>query len=171
MAFISHGLPLRRASSRLPTRQLAAVRCVASPPDDTKDTGVSKSQIRAARIITPDSAPSKQHPETPPPQPPPTPPTPPPGPEWARTLAGFAAAISLIVLLSTATGGGLENESNDSVLQMVSDFLFGPRFLISAGMGLSAFIQALTGFGFAIVSVSCLRSCHLSSIVVLTLFV
>lgn len=152
MAFVSHGLPFRRAS-RLPTRQFSAVRCVASPPDDTED--VSKSLIRAARIVTPDSLPSKQHPEAPQPQPPPTPPpTPPPGPEWVRALGGFAAAIGVVVLLSVLTGGGLENESNDSVLQLVNDFLFGPRFLISAGMGLSALIQALTGFGFAIVSVS-----------------
>lgn len=46
--------------------------------------------------------------------------------------------------------------TSNVLVTFVNDFISGPHFAVSVGMGLSALIQALTGFGFAIVSVGAL---------------
>ena len=46
--------------------------------------------------------------------------------------------------------------ASQTLLSSITSFFHGPHFAVAAGMGLSALIQALTGFGFAIVSVGAL---------------
>lgn len=46
--------------------------------------------------------------------------------------------------------------ASQSLLSSINAFIEGPHFAVAAGMGVSALIQALTGFGFAIVSVGAL---------------
>lgn len=78
---------------------------------------------------------------------------------WTVLLAGLGLyALSLVGETPTTVPQTLEMPSENSfdLLASIQEFVDGPRFLVSLGMGLSAFIQALTGFGFAIVSVGAL---------------
>jgi uncharacterized protein len=80
---------------------------------------------------------------------------------WKGQLAllavGLASAAALR-WLSVAGGDGAvpdlgsPNESGDALAAFLAD----PHFVVSLGLAFSAFVQALTGFGFAIVSVGAL---------------
>lgn len=70
--------------------------------------------------------------------------------------AGALLAVGSLALLVgglLAAGGADAGDAVHWAEHAVEEFILGPRFLVSIGMGLSAFVQALTGFGFAIVSV------------------
>lgn len=94
----------------------------------------------------------------------PPPPPPPPSNDQARALAIALALSATSFGLATYLGhdvpgkfpASLDMPLSTSVYNAVSAFVAGPHFAVSLGMGISAFIQALTGFGFAIVSVAAL---------------
>lgn len=69
----------------------------------------------------------------------------------SHLTAPMVASVPVTLDMPTA-----DSNAGFDVFGMVSEFVAGPRFLVSLGMGFSAFIQALTGFGFAIVSVGAL---------------
>lgn len=71
--------------------------------------------------------------------------------QTGATLAGLTAVF--LVLDQT---GLLPGQDSGVLTDALIDFVVGPRFLVSLGLGVSAFLQALTGFGFAIVSVAAL---------------
>jgi len=67
--------------------------------------------------------------------------------------AVFASIGALAMLGTISWAVNNPDVTSATMLHMLEEFITGPRFLISIGMGLSAFIQALTGFGFAVISV------------------
>jgi uncharacterized protein len=103
------------------------------------------------------------------PAPAPGPPPPPlkdrengPGKQRAALLgaATAAAAVGAVFLAAFSGGGGGGDvpdvlSDGDSVRGLAA-VLADPHFLVSIGLGVSAFVQTLTGFGFAIVSVGAL---------------
>jgi uncharacterized protein len=93
-------------------------------------------------------------------------------PAWRRPLALTALAVASAAVLHGIDGlgggggdvpdivGGVTDAAADGAsvgaLQMFGTVLGDPHFVVSLGLAVSAFVQALTGFGFAIVSVGAL---------------
>lgn len=88
------------------------------------------------------------------------------GDDGSRTGALGALAVGVAVLAWLGVARFLGGSGVPEVLDMpsgrvglaetVAEFVEGPHFAVSVGMGLSALIQSMTGFGFAIVSVGAL---------------
>ncbi|GAB0489740.1 hypothetical protein MMPV_000965 [Pyropia vietnamensis] len=71
------------------------------------------------------------------------------------TIPETLAADSAVPLTETTVRSSL-SDAGASAAGVFKEFLAGPRASVALALGVSAFIQALTGFGFAIVSVGVL---------------
>lgn len=130
--------PATRSLSARPARRprspIAALKSPPSPKPSSPASPPSPSSLAPSTPTTTPSSPSSPSPE--------------PeeeeeaGPPILRILA--AASVSVCTLAAIARPDAFEA------------FLSDPHFLVSLGLGLSAFVQTLTGFGFAIVSVGAL---------------
>lgn len=125
------------------------------PPPAASSEPLPPPVVKPAAVLPPD--PSKPPPDGPP-------------PELVALVVGLAAATSILAaahfgstppatipqVLDAADAADVGGRSTLGVGAAVSAIVGDPHFLVSAGLGLGAFVQTLTGFGFAIVSVGAL---------------
>lgn len=143
--------PLHWHPNRAPRRFARAPRAAAAPPPQPPPPPPKASDTATETSSVPDTLPSDALRDA---VPDPTAAS----VQWYRRSEVICAAggVALLVAGLIAAGGADAGDAAVWAEHAVEEFIVGPRFFVSLGMGLSAFIQALTGFGFAIVSVGAL---------------
>lgn len=132
------------------------------PPNPHPDLSPPPQEPASSVDLLPLPVAAQSSPPNPPPPPPEAPISPYDNPSLTITAAASLASFALGTLVGYLASAPTFPPALDlasaqaSILAAVNDFVAGPHFAVSVGMGLSAFIQSLTGFGFAIVSVGAL---------------